>query len=54
MTLNGHVGVDADLQSLETIVEWAAGRGLVTGIVTTASLPHATPRPIDRRATNTI
>jgi alkaline phosphatase len=43
LTLNGRVGTDRDGQPLETLVERAKRLGLWTGLVTTASLPHATP-----------
>lgn len=42
-TLNGNIGVDAGEAPVETIVEWASARGLATGLVTTAAMPHATP-----------
>lgn len=42
-TWNGVVGLDRDLAPVETLVELARRRGLGAGVVTTASLPHATP-----------
>jgi alkaline phosphatase len=42
-TYNGNVGVDRAEQPIETVLERAAGRGWATGVVTTTSLPHATP-----------
>jgi alkaline phosphatase len=42
-TYNGNVGVDRAEQPVETILERAAARGWATGVVTTTSLPHATP-----------
>lgn len=42
-TLNGRIGMDAQGQPVETLVERARRAGLRTGIVTTTSLPHATP-----------
>jgi alkaline phosphatase len=43
LTLNGHIGVDAEQQPVETLVELAHRVGLAAGVVTTAYLPHATP-----------
>jgi alkaline phosphatase len=42
-TTNGRIGMDEDAQPLVSIVEDAKARGLATGVVTTAYLPHATP-----------
>lgn len=42
-TYNGMLGEDRHGQPVETLVERAAGRGWATGVVTTTSLPHATP-----------
>ena len=42
-TSNGAVGVDQDGAAVETLVERAKRRGLATGVVTTATLSHATP-----------
>lgn len=42
-TYNGAVGVDPDTVAHQTILEWAASRGLSTGIVCTSSLTDATP-----------
>ena len=42
-TYNGAIGIDRHGVPLETLVEHAASRGWATGVVTTTSLPHATP-----------
>ena len=42
-TMNGAVGVDQDGGAVETLVERATSRGLATGVVTTATVSHATP-----------
>jgi alkaline phosphatase len=42
-TINGAVGVDEDGAAVETLIERARARGLATGLVTTATLSHATP-----------
>jgi alkaline phosphatase len=42
-TYNGNIGVDRTEAPVETLVERAAARGWATGVVTTTSLPHATP-----------
>ncbi len=42
-TYNGAVGVDRYGVAVETLVERAARHGWATGVVTTTSLPHATP-----------
>lgn len=42
-TYNGIVGLDRHRALVETLVERAAHRGWSTGVVTTTSLPHATP-----------
>lgn len=42
-THNGLVGVDATGEPVETLVEWAAGRGMATGLVATSRITHATP-----------
>ncbi len=42
-TTNGAIGVDAGGAPVETLVERAKARGLATGLVTTATLSHATP-----------
>ncbi len=42
-TLNARIGMDADGEAVETLVELAQREGLATGVVTTAALPHATP-----------
>ncbi len=40
---NGAIGVDRHGRRVETLLERAAARGWATGLVTTTSLPHATP-----------
>lgn len=42
-TRNRRVGVDARGVALETLVELAKSRGIASGVVSSASLPHATP-----------
>ena len=42
-TTNQRVGLGAAGQTLENLVEFSRAAGMVTGIVTTATLPHATP-----------
>ena len=42
-TSNGAIGVDEDGAAVETLVERAKAGGLATGVVTTATLSHATP-----------
>jgi alkaline phosphatase len=42
-TYNGNIGVDRGEERVETILERARDRGWATGVVTTTSLPHATP-----------
>jgi len=42
-TLNGAVGMDAKLKSVPTILEEAEENGLATGLVSTATITHATP-----------
>ncbi|MEZ4699196.1 MAG: alkaline phosphatase [Rhodothermales bacterium] len=42
-TYNGAIGVDADSNSVETIVERVSKEGLLTGLVATSSIVHATP-----------
>jgi len=42
-TNNGSIGVDANGQPVETILEKAEKRGLSTGLVSTSSITHATP-----------
>ena len=42
-TTNGAIGVDEDGAAVETLVERAKTGGLATGVVTTATLSHATP-----------
>lgn len=42
-TYNGAIGVDADTNSVVTILELAEARDLATGLVATSSLVHATP-----------
>jgi alkaline phosphatase len=40
---NETMGVDADGQPVETVLEWAESRGMATGLVTTTRISHATP-----------
>jgi alkaline phosphatase len=40
---NETLGVDSDGKPVETILEWAESRGMVTGLVTTTRISHATP-----------
>ncbi len=42
-TYNGAVGVDADRNPVESILEIADARGMATGLVTSVPLNHATP-----------
>lgn len=42
-TYNGELGIDRHGVWVETLVEHAASRSWATGVVTTTSLPHATP-----------
>ena len=42
-TYNGAIGVDADSQAVETILERAELLGMATGLVATSSVTHATP-----------
>ncbi len=42
-TFNAWVGIDRRGEPAQTLVELAHDRGLPAGVVTTASLPHATP-----------
>jgi len=42
-TNNGSIGVDANGQPVETILEMAEKRGLSTGLISTSSITHATP-----------
>ncbi len=42
-TYNGAIGVDADKQPVENLVERAEKEGLATGLVVTYSVTHATP-----------
>ncbi len=42
-TYNAKIGLDRFNQPAETLVEWARRNGLRSGIVSTSSLPHATP-----------
>jgi alkaline phosphatase len=42
-TFNERVGVDRDGADLETLVELAKSLGMATAVVSTASVPHATP-----------
>jgi alkaline phosphatase len=42
-TWNGRVALDRDAVPVETLVERARNRGWAAGVVTTTSIPHATP-----------
>ena len=42
-TYNGAVGVDENMQAVETIVEYISKKGIATGLVATSSIVHATP-----------
>ncbi len=42
-TLNGAIGVDAQLEPVKTILEEASENGLATGLVSTSAITHATP-----------
>lgn len=42
-TANGAIGVDRSGAAVETLIERAHARGWATAVVTTTSLPHATP-----------
>ena len=42
-TYNGAIGVDADSNAVETLLEIAGERNLKTGLVATSSITHATP-----------
>ncbi len=42
-TYNGAIGVDAQKQSVPTILEMAEQKGMATGMVVTSSITHATP-----------
>jgi len=42
-TYNGAIGVDADTNAIETILEEAEAKGLKTGLVATSTIDHATP-----------
>lgn len=43
LTFNGNIGIDRGEAPLQTLVEVAQVRGMASGIVSTAYLPHATP-----------
>lgn len=43
LTYNGKIGLDRREDPAQTIIEWAKARGMRTAVVSTASLPHATP-----------
>lgn len=43
VTWNGRVALDRDARPVETLLERARHRGMAAGLVTTTSLPHATP-----------
>lgn len=40
---NGAIGVDANKQAVQTVLEWAKLQGKKTGIVVTSQINHATP-----------
>ena len=42
-TYNGAIGVDADTNLVETILEEAEAKGLATGLVASSTIVHATP-----------
>jgi len=42
-TLNGAIGVNANLEPVKTILEEASEKGLATGLVSTSAITHATP-----------
>ena len=42
-TLNGAIGVNAQLEPVKTILEEASENGLATGLVSTSAITHATP-----------
>ncbi|MDQ3018223.1 MAG: alkaline phosphatase, partial [Bacteroidota bacterium] len=42
-TYNGAIGVDAQKQSVPTLLEMAEAKGMATGMVVTCSITHATP-----------
>lgn len=42
-TYNGAIGLDADSTRVETILEYAADKGMGTGVLSTSSITHATP-----------
>lgn len=42
-TYNGAIGVDADTNRVETILEEAEAKGLATGLVASSTIVHATP-----------
>ena len=42
-TYNGAIGVDAQKQSVPTLLEKAEQKGMATGLVATSSITHATP-----------
>jgi alkaline phosphatase len=42
-TANGHIGIDAERVTRQTVLELAESRGLATGLVTTAPFADATP-----------
>ncbi len=42
-TYNGAIGVDADTNTVSTVLELAQQRGMATGLVVTSTITHATP-----------
>ncbi len=49
-TWNGRVALDRDAVAVETLIERARDRGWRSGVVTTTSLPHATPAAFSAHA----
>lgn len=42
-TYNGAIAVDEEENPIKTVVEWAEGFGMATGLVATSTITHATP-----------
>jgi alkaline phosphatase len=42
-TYNGAIGVDREKQPIKTMLEWAEEKGMLTGLVATSTVTHATP-----------
>jgi alkaline phosphatase len=51
-TKNSMIGLDANGQRVETIIEWAEKKGMATGILVTSSVTHATPAAFAAHADN--